>query len=117
MTARTMIEARRLAPSGTLNNLRIPGTSTIIPTDRKRPKEHPRNLLLIAVINPAFGYFRDVTAAKPIGTPTQCSGCAVNAGKNKGSMPLGSAAVDAHFWPKSSLRPIVRINWNTEITR
>ena len=48
--ASTMIAASRLAPSGTWNTLRIPGTNTIIPTRPYTTEGIPASRLTAACI-------------------------------------------------------------------
>ena len=74
ITQRTMIAQSRLAPSGTSNSLRIPGTSTIIPTSpyttdgipASRPTAEPTAAFTLG----GATFARYTAVMKPIGTPT-----------------------------------------------
>ena len=74
MTARTMIAASRLAPSGRWNALRIPGTSTSIPTRPYTTDGMPASRLTAVCITSftRFGasFARYTAVRKPTGTPS-----------------------------------------------
>ena len=102
ITANTIIDARRLAPSGKLNKILIPGTRTSIPTRPYTTEGMPARRFTAAPTT-AFTFLlatfeRNTAVKNPIGTPIRIAPPIPYTLDNmNGKIPnLGSAAVDAH---------------------
>ena len=119
-----MIAARRLAPSGTWNNFRMPGTSTIIPTRPYTTEGIPASKLTADCIMlftlGGASLARYTAVKKPTGTPSRIAPAVpYTLVRINGRMPnLGSAAVEAHTFPNKKFHsPISRIAGMPETTR
>ena len=122
--ANTMIAASRLAPSGTWNILRIPGTNTIIPTRPYTTDGIPASKLtadcMMCFIRCGASFARYTAVINPIGTPSRMAPAVpYTLVRINGRMPYeGSAAVGVHvFANRKSRSPISRMAGMPDTTR